>query len=40
MARALNQIDESDYGRYLKYLVNRVKLTSVIFQHFSFAAKH
>jgi hypothetical protein len=34
----LNQIDESDYGGYLEHLVNSVKLTTVVLQHFGFAA--
>jgi hypothetical protein len=40
MTRPINHIDQPDYGRYLKHLVNRVKLTSAILQHFSFATEN
>jgi len=37
MARTLYHVSEPDYGRYLKYVINRVKFASAILHHFSFA---
>jgi hypothetical protein len=39
MAGTFNHVDESDYRRYLKYEVGRVKLTPVVFQHLGFPPK-
>jgi hypothetical protein len=35
----MDHIDEADYRRYLKHAVGRVKLTSVVLQHFGFLPK-
>jgi hypothetical protein len=40
MPGTADHIDKPDYRRYLKYGASRVKLASVILQHFGFAPKH